>query len=132
MNYISIHIKAFDQETQKIDTSIIIIHDAFEQTFYLYGTRGYDYGYNNYTPYAYTYNDNNIDGLCHFVKLAMFDNHSTLSIDYNNILIPYNEVEIVDYEYLYKKMNVNNEIIAIDGTTLNHIKLKENLSKLFL
>lgn len=127
-SYLSLHIQERDISDNKLDSSIIIIYDVTEEQFYLYGTRGNSYGF---IPYSYKYHYSKVDQLCHFVKLVMNHVISTISIDYNHIFIPEEDLYYVDFYYLKNKMNRENEIIAFDYNTFKELRLKQNLMKLF-
>ena len=126
-SYLSVFIQERDISNNKLDTSIIIIYDSREENFYLYGPR------DNYKfqPYSYTYHYSEINQLCHFVKLIIKHSISKFSVSYNNIFIPNEDLEYIDFYYLRNKIDRNNEIIAFDMMKFKEIHLKQNLIKLF-
>lgn len=127
-SYLSVCIQESNITDNKLDSSIIIIYDSNEDTFYLYGTRGNN---NGFQSYSYTYHFGEISELCHFVKLVMNHASSKISIDYNNIFIPHEDLDYVDFQYLKNKLNRDNEIIAFDNMNFKQVHLKQNLMKLF-
>lgn len=127
MSYLSIHIQEKDENLEKIDTSIFIIYDSREENFYLYGKRNY----NEYVPYKYFYHDTEVDSLCYFLNLIMNHEKSFFTIEYHNIFIPNEDLDIIDYPYLYNKISKLNEIIAFEKTKIDFDKLKYNLLKLY-
>ena len=127
-SYLSVHIQEIELPNNKLDTSIIIIYDGSEEQFYLYGTRGQN---RLFQPYSYTYHYTEVNQLCEFVKLVMNHTISQFSIDYNNIFIPDEDLDDVDFYYLKDRINKDNEIIAFDDNTFKDLRLKQNLIKLF-
>ena len=127
-SYLSVLIQERDISNNKLDSSIIIIYEGKEEIFYLYGRRGVD---EVYESYSYSYHYSELNELCHFIKLIVNHEKSTISIDYNNIFIPYKDLDYVDFDYLKNKINRNNEIIAFDFKDFKSIHLKKNLKKLF-
>jgi len=129
MSYISIHILEVDKTTNKPDSSIIIIYDGAEETFYLYGMRGFD---DKYEPYSYSYHYTQLNSLCSFVFLVMSSVRSRFIVEYNNITIPRKDLDYVDHKYLYQKINTNNEIIGFEpDIIINNGFLKKTLIDLF-
>ena len=126
-SYLSVFIQERDISDNKLDTSIIIIYDSREENFYLYGTRN-NY---NFQPYSYTYHYSEINQLCHFVKLVIKHSISKFSTSYNNIFIPNEDLQYIDFYYLKNRIHPNNEIIAFDMMKFKEIHLKQNLMKLF-
>jgi hypothetical protein len=127
-SYLSVCIQERDITDNKLDSSIIIIYDSNEDLFYLYGTRGTN---NVFQSYCYTYHYSEISELCHFVKLVTNHATSKMSIDYNNIFVPDEDLDYVDFHYLKNKLNRDNEIIAFDEMKFKQLHLKQNLMKLF-
>lgn len=124
MSYISVHIEEI--ESREIDSSIILIYDENEETFYLYGTRCKGF----YKHYSFTYHYTQLDSLIFFIKLVL--NNNPFNISYNHLYIPDKDLDYVDYNYLRESITRNNEIIAYDGLNkLNTNKLKKNLAKLY-
>jgi len=128
MYFLSVHIQEKEISDNKLDSSIIIIYDARDENFYLYGTRGNNCGFQSY---SYIYHYSEVNQLCHFMKLVMNHTISEFSIDYNNIFIPDEDLYHIDFHYLKNKMNRDNEIIAFDCNTFKELHLKQNLMKLF-
>jgi hypothetical protein len=127
MSYLSIHIQEKDANVDKIDTCIFIIYDSKEEKFYLYGKRNN----NEYIPYKYNYHYNELDSLCYFLNLIINHEKSFLTIEYHNIFIPNEDLDIVDYPYLYNKISKSNEIVAFEKTKIDFDKFKYNLLKLY-
>lgn len=127
-SYLSVHIQERDISDNKLDSSMFIIYDNYEETFYLYGTRGNNDGFQSY---SYTYHYSEVNNLYHFIKLVMNHNKSKFTIDYNNIFIPDEDLYYVDFQYLKSKINKHNEVIAFDNMNFKDLHLKQNLIKLF-
>lgn len=126
MSYTIIHFQD-NYSDKKVDTSIIVLYDEYEEHFYLYGTRGTKY--EKYIPYAYSYHYSELDKMIYFIKMV---NPKYVTMECNHVYIPERDIDVVDYHYLKRKINRNNEIIAYDSYKLKTKKLKKTLSNLFL
>ena len=127
MSYLSVRILETELYPKKNDTSIIIIYDANEENFYLYGDRKY----NNYIPYSYVYHNTELDSLIHFIGLVMDNSASSFTFEYNHLYIPDEDLDYVDHNYLKSQINEHNEIIAYEDVKINKKELKRNFKKLF-
>lgn len=130
MSYLSVHIQEIESHSQKNDTSIIIIYDAEEENFYLYGNRDNKTIGNYFVPYSYIYHYTELNSLIHFIGLVMDNNNSSFTFEYNHLYIPYEDLDYVDYHYLRSKILPNNEIIAFVDCKLKKKEIKKNFEKI--
>jgi hypothetical protein len=129
MSYTTVHFQ--EEHLGRLDTSIMILYDEYEENFYLYGTRNTRKN-REYTSYAYRYHYTELDAMVYFIKLVMISKNSRITIEYNNVFIPEKDIDYVDYDYLKRKINRDNEIVAFENCKLKAKRLKKTLSYLFL
>lgn len=128
MSYLSFCVQEIELSPKRIDSSIIIIYDANEEKFYLYGDRA---GY-GYVPYSFVYHYTELDSLIYFIDLVMNEKMSSFTFEYNHLYIPNEDLDYVDYDYLRSKINRNNEIIAYEHIKkIDKNKLKRTLKKIY-
>jgi hypothetical protein len=127
MSYISLRIVEKDLTSDSINTSMIIIYDGQTEKFYLYGTRTND----GYIQYSYSYDYSEMDSMMYLIEIIMKNKKSIFNLILNNITISEEEFELVDYSYLYGKMNQTNEITSFKNISYKKMKLQEKIMNIF-
>jgi hypothetical protein len=129
-SYTVLHLIEFDEYNQK-DSEFIILFDESEQNYYCYGTRKKIRNSYQKLDYEYNYDYSRLNSLISFIRIATNNfNNTKYTIELNNINIYDYELDSINFDYLLKKFNTHNEIVAYENQKLNKKKLKKILKTL--
>ena len=102
------------QETDKIDTQMIILYDPIEETFFYYATRQKTVG-DGYIMYNGIYHYTRMPAFLKFLNCVFNSYMEVVSFELHTVSINENEYSTLNfYNLLNKIKNRNTEIVAYD------------------
>jgi hypothetical protein len=118
------------QETDKIDTQMIIIYDPIEETFFYYATRQKTVG-DDYVMYHGLYHYTRMAAFLKFLNCVFNSYMEVVSFELHTVSINENEYSTLNfYNLLNKIKNRNTEIVAYDK--ISDIKINDLIDMLIM
>ena len=123
-------IEEFDKTSEKLDTTLFIIYDFYEDNYVIRGKRA-DARNVNSQPYSFTYqNTESNDDLIHFIGFVLNNKDNYLSYTiYNYDNLPYSSNDIT-YEFLKNNESPEYEIVGYDNCHYSRKELTKILKML--
>ena len=128
---IVLHIEEYDNDTNKIDSSIFILYDVNKRKFIIRGKRG-NFGEKPtvYTTYPYSFTSKKKSRVIEFLKLMLDTKNNYINItlfNYDNLPATSNEIT---YRFLNKNVDKRYEMTGYDKFCVTDFSLRNILNVL--
>ena len=124
--YNILFIKEHNGVNGKIDQQIIILSD--EDGYFLYGSRDPRQSEEiKFDNYSFHYPKERVNTLTYLLEFVLDHYQCKFTLEIHNIFIDEDDMDDVDFDYLFCQINKYNEIVAYDETRLSLSKLKSIL-----